>query len=158
MTVFQHHKVCYVHKVVDGAHTAGTQTLPHPQGGGLYLHILYYCRHIAGAKVCVYYLYIQLIRCIAAYALYRRLLDVKRAVKGGVCLPCKTQYRKTVGAVGCYLEFNGGVVEVYGILYGHTGGKLPAVLALQDEYAVFYGIGEVMEGEPQLPKGAEHTV
>ena len=102
------------------------------------------------------YLDLQVVINVAVNALVLGLLDIERQVEGGGGLSCKADDREAVGAVGGYLELNGGVVEADRLsdVLAHC---LVAVIA-EDKDAVLDSVGEVMQGKTQLCKRAEHTV
>ena len=157
LAVFQHYIVGDVHNVVDGTHTAGTQTLPQPTGRWADANIFYHLCHIARTEFGVFHPNAEVVLDVITAALYFRLMQPQRYIIGYSSFPGQTGHRQAVGAVGGDFKFHCHVVQTDGL--ADVGAQRSgSFLALQDKDAVFIGIGEIVNGQPQLCQRAEHTI
>ena len=155
LAILQHHIVGDIHDIVDGAHAAGPQPLPHPAGGGGDLDVFHHPGGVPQAEVGGLHLHAQVVADIVHRMLHLGGGEVEGLIKGGRRLPGQASDRQAVGTVGGDLELHAGVVEPDG-----GADILPQlhVRLLEDEDAVLLGVGEVVGGEAQLRQGAEHPV
>ena len=111
VAVFQHYKVGYVNKIIDGTYAACLQSFSHPARRRSDLYILYNCRHITGAELGVLNVNADVITGAAVNTLELRLPDVQRQVESRGSFLRETEHGKAVGTVVCNLELNCGIVE-----------------------------------------------
>ena len=155
LAILQHHIVGDIHDIVDGAHAAGPQPLPHPAGGGFDLNVFDHPRGVAQAEVGGLYLYAQVVADIVHRMLHLGNREMERLVEGSGGLPGQAGDRKAVRPVGSDLEFHTGVVEADGGLDVLSNFH---IWLLENEDAILLGIGEVMGSEAQFREGTEHPV
>ena len=158
VAVFKHYEVCDVNVVVDGAYAAGTESFNHPAGRRSDLYVLYLCRHVSGAELCIFNRNGKLSIDIAAAALEGGSFNIKGSVEGCACFTCKTDNGKTVGAVVCDFKFNADVVKTYRLAYIVAHLHLVEIgVIIENKHSVGRGVGEITVIHAQLIEGAEHT-
>ena len=152
LAILQHNVVGDVHNVVDGAHTHGTQPLPHPLGGGGDLHVADHPGGIAGAQVGGRSLHIQQLNQIAlSAALDLRLVEAQGDTIGSGSLTGQTNDRKAVGAVGGDLKLHHMVVQAH-----HRLQVVPGFTVLmKDEDTVGDAVGELRLLGVEVLQGAD---
>ena len=155
LAVFEHDIVRNIDNIVDRAYAVGVQTLTQPLRRWGDFDISHHACGISAAKIVRRDFDIEKIGKRAwGAALDDRLMVAHRAVKRGGCFAGKTDDGVAVGAVIGDLEINNGIV------IANDGIDVVPGLAvlLQNPNAVFNCIGNVVERQPKLLDGAEHTV
>ena len=157
LTVFKHYVVCNVNDVVDGANSCRAQSHSEPEGRGRDLNVFDYLCGVAVAKVAIADLDGKVIFYLVAVAQVFNFGcgNVKRFIKAYSRFTSKTDNGEAVGAVGCDLELNNGVVKHKRILDIHT--YLVLEISSENEDTVLNSIGHIVECEVKLGNRAEHT-
>ena len=158
LTVLEHYVVGYVDDVIDRTNTCRAESHPEPKRRGLDLYVLYDLCGIAVAEVGVAYLDRKIIFDLISVA---KLLDggggdIQGLIEADRGLASKTDDRKTVGAVGGYLELNDGIVKQERFLDVHA--DLVLKVLSENEDAVLDRLGHIVECEIQFCDRAEHSV
>ena len=156
LTILQHHIVGNVNNVVDRTHTVGAQTLPQPLGGGGDLNILHHTGSVAVAQLGGRHFHIQhLVHGTNIAALYNRLVVRHLHAESGSGFTGQADDAVAVGTVVGDFEFHHGVVIADNQI--DVVANL-AILVIENPDTVGIGIGQIVLGQTQLGKGAEHTV
>ena len=158
LTVLKHDIVGDIDDIVDRTHAGRAESCSHPEGRGCDLNVFDDARGVARAEICRVDLYRKIIvyRIAVARTAHLGGVQLKFAVKGDRRLARKTDHREAVGAVGCNLEFDGGIrkAERLADIFAYHRREFLA----EDEYAVADGTRHIMLGDVELAYGAEHTV
>ena len=154
LAIFQHHIVCNIHKVVDGAHAAQAQALAHPAGRGLHAHVFHHGAHIAVAKLRVFNFHAQLFGRVAVAGLHLGHMVAEGHAKRGSRLAPKAAHRKAVWPVGGYFKLYAHVVQPQ---HGRNGRAQRRGL-VQHHNAVLALAGKIVQGKAQLANGAHHAI
>ena len=156
LAVFQHNIVCDVHNVVDGPDAVGTEPLTHPLGRGADLHIGNHPGGVAVAQLLGRDFHVQVLEDGTGIgAVDHRVMMLHMPAKGGCGFPGQADDGVAVRPVVGDLKIHHGVViadDQVDVIPRLSG------LRLQDPDAVGKDPGQIILGQAQFPKGAEHTV
>ena len=154
LAVLHHDIVSYVNYIVYRPHAHGGDALAHPLGRGLNLYVAHHARGVPRAELAVLDVDLHIVVYVAAGALDDGSVQLQRLPEGHGRLAGEADNGEAVGAVRGYLELDDVVVAAY------DGDNLVAGLAglLEDEEAVFIGVGEVVQREAQLLERAHHAL
>ena len=156
LAIFQHHIVGDIHNVVNGADAVGSEALPQPLGGGGNLDIGHHPGGVAVAEGFRRHFHIQLFEDGAGIrAVHHRLMVLHGQAESGGGFSCQADDGVAVGTViGDFKIHHSVVVADDGV--DIVAGL--AVFVIQNPDAVGIGVGQIILGQTQFRKGAEHTV
>ena len=141
-------------KIIDRTHAAGTKPFPHPAGRGTDLDILHHAGNVPRTECSIFNGYRQAVAKLVCGAVEFRCFQVQGLAESHGSFSCQTNYRQAVRTVGGDLEFDRSIVQTDRLVnvLSHR-----AVL-LDEENAVFNGIGKVMLGQAKFAQRAQHAV
>ena len=150
---FNHHIVCDINDIVDGAYTCHAQSFSHPSGRRPDFYILYHSCNVSGAKGRVLNRYLYKILCLALRLFCHLDFGIMEGnIIGCGSLSCNPQNREAVGSVGGNFVFHHFILQIqhlYNILTQFYGFG-------EDINAVFGCFGEIVSVAAQLLHRAEH--
>ena len=154
LTIFQHDIVGDVHQIIDRTHAAGTKPFPHPAGRRTDLDILHHAGNVPRTECSIFNRHRQAVAKLVCGAVEFRCFQVHGLAESHGSFSCQTNHRQAVRTVGGDLEFDRSIVQTDCLMnvLSHR-----AVL-LDEENAVFNGIGEVMLGQAKFAQRAQHAV
>ena len=159
LTVLKHDVVRDIDDVVDGAHAGRAQAAAKPDGGGSDLHVFHHRRAVSKAQIGRLHADRDIIGNIASGGFILRLGELKLLIEGDRAFAGKSDDAEAVGAVGGYLEFDHGIVKVerFDRIVAGLGHGVDVTVG-DYQYSVLDCAGHIVEGEPQLGDGAEHSL
>ena len=156
LAVLQHDIVGNIHNVVDGPDAVGTEPLAHPLGAGADLHVGHHPGGVTVAQLLRRDLYVQMLEDGAGIgAMDHRIMMAHMLAEGGGSLPGQTDDGIAVRPIVGDLEIHHGIVvadDQVDVVAGLSR------IRLQDPDAVGVDPGQIVLGQAQLGKGAQHAV
>ena len=111
LSVFFHHIIRNIYKIIDRTDSMCTETFLHPLRRWGKLNILYNSCRVTAAKILILYRYFDVIIDIFVISGFCYDRRYKFLMERGCCLTRNAEYGKTVYTVGCNLIFDNAVIQ-----------------------------------------------